>query len=66
MVNLNETLFNRRVVYIHKCTDAELDALLNIFTLTLERREIHNQGQWWGTFEYGNKNLKIIGTLEKD
>ena len=35
------------------------------FTLTLERKNINGQEQWWGTFEYGSKNLKIIGTLEK-
>lgn len=82
-----------------KCTDAELEALLNAFeytvkkmattlarkawyaledyatakqygidrfTLTLERRNINGQEQWHGVFEYGSKNLKVIGTLEKD
>ena len=81
-----------------KCTDAEIEALLDIFastvkraattlsskahfeledfantktrdinrfTLELERRDISGQEQWWGTFTYGSKNLKIIGTLEK-
>jgi len=81
-----------------KCTDAELEALLDAFeyatkhmattlarrawfelkdfrtakqrgidrfTLTLERREVCKQEQWWGEFEYGSKRLKVIGTLEK-
>ena len=81
-----------------KCTDAELEALLDAFeytvkkmattlarkswhaledyatskqrgidrfTLMLERKNISGQEQWHGTFEYGSKNLKIIGTLEK-
>lgn len=81
-----------------KCTDAELEALLDAFeytvkkmattlarkswyaledyatskqrgidsfTLMLERRNVNLQEQWHGTFEYGSKNLKIIGTLEK-
>ena len=81
-----------------KCTDAELEALLNAFeytvkkmsttlarkswyaledyatskqrgidrfNLTLERRDVNGQEQWWGSFEYGSKKLKIIGTLEK-
>jgi len=39
---------------------------INRFTLELERKQIHSQEQWWGTFTYGSKNLKIIGTLEKD
>lgn len=82
-----------------KCTDAELEALLDAFaysvkktattlarkawfeltdyttakqhgidrfTLMLERRNVNGQEQWHGTFEYGSKNLKVIGTLEKD
>ena len=81
-----------------KCTDAELEALLDAFeytvkkmattlarkswyvledyatskqrgidrfNLTLERRNVNGQEQWWGAFEYGSKKLKIIGTLEK-
>lgn len=36
------------------------------FILTLERREINGQEQWWGNFEYGNKKLKVIATLERD
>jgi len=32
----------------------------------LERRNVNGQEQWHGTFEYGSKNLKVIGTLEKD
>ncbi len=36
------------------------------FTLMIERRKVHDQEQWWGTFEYGSKKLKVIGTLEKD
>lgn len=81
-----------------KCSDAELEALLNAFehtvkkmattlarkawyaledyatakqrgisrfTLTLERRNINGQEQWHGVFEYGSKNLKVIGTLKK-
>lgn len=81
-----------------KCTDAELEALLNAFeytvkkmattlarkawyaledyatskqygidrfTLMIERKEVLGQEQWHGVFEYGSKNLKIIGTLEK-
>ena len=81
-----------------KCTDAELEALLdafeytvkkmattlarkswytledyatskqrgiNRFNLTLERKNVTGQEQWHGTFEYGSKKLKIIGTLEK-
>ena len=39
---------------------------INRFTLTLERRKVSGQEQWWGTFEYGSKKLKIIGTLERD
>lgn len=34
------------------------------FTLMLERKDINGQEQWHGIFKYGNKNLKIIGTLE--
>lgn len=82
-----------------KCTDAELEALLNAFeytvkkmattlarkawyaledyatakqygidrfTLMIERKEVLGQEQWYGVFEYGSKNLKVIGTLEKD
>ncbi len=81
-----------------KCTDAELEALLNAFeytvkkmaatlarkswyaledyatakqygidrfTLMIERKEALGQEQWHGAFEYGSKNLKVIGTLEK-
>lgn len=80
-----------------KCTDAEIEALLDIFastvkrtattlarkayfeledfgttkkrginrfTLELERRNVSGQEQWWGTFEYGSKKLKVIATLE--
>lgn len=39
---------------------------INRFTLALERRKVSGQEQWWGTFEYGSKKLKIIGTLERD
>ena len=82
-----------------KCTDAELEALLNAFEYTvkkmattlarkswyamedfaaskqrgierfnlmLERKDVLGQEQWHGAFEYGSKNLKVIGTLEKD
>ena len=82
-----------------KCTDAEIESLLDIyastvkrmattsarrswfeledfasakvmkvnrFTLILERRTVSGQEQWWGTFEYGSKKLKVIATLEKD
>ena len=82
-----------------KCTDAELEALLDAFeytvkkmattlarkswyamedyatskqrgiarfNLTLERRNVNGQEQWWGAFEYGSKKLKVIATLEKD
>lgn len=82
-----------------KCTDAELEALLNAFEYTvkkmattlarkawyaledyatakqygidrfalmIERKEVLGQEQWHGVFEYGSKNLKVIGTLEKD
>lgn len=82
-----------------KCTDAEIENLLDIysntvkrmattlarkswfeledfasakaagvnrFTLILERRVILGQEQWWGTFEYGSKKLKVIATLEKN
>ncbi len=81
-----------------KCTDQELEALIDAFeytmkdlartlarkawfelkdyatakkrkienfTLTIERLEINGQEQWHGEFKNGNKNLKIIGTLEK-
>lgn len=36
------------------------------FTLMIERRHISGQEQWWGTFEYGSKKLKVIATLEKN
>lgn len=36
------------------------------FSLTIERRQIMQQEQWWGSFECGDKNLKIMATLEKD
>ena len=82
-----------------KCTDAELEALIDAyayslksiammlarkawfelrdfrnskkqgidrFTLLIERKEVLGQEQWHGVFEYGSKNLKVIGTLEKD
>lgn len=82
-----------------KCSDAEIEVLLDIFSntvkhmaitlarkcwfelsdfasskaagvdgfsLTIERRKIGAQEQWWGSFDYGNKNLKVIATLEKD
>jgi len=81
-----------------KCTDTELEALLDAFeyatkhtattlartawfelkdfgtakqrgidrfNLTLERKEVNGHEQWWGSFEYGSKKLKVIGTLEK-
>ena len=35
------------------------------FTLMLERKNVNGQEQWHGTFEYGSKNLTVIGTLEK-
>ena len=35
------------------------------FTLMLERKDVNGQEQWHGTFEHGNKNLTVIGTLEK-
>lgn len=35
------------------------------FTLMIERKEVLGQEQWHGVFECDNKNLKIIGTLEK-
>lgn len=35
------------------------------FMLTLERTDVLGQEQWHGTFTHGNKNLKMIGTLEK-
>lgn len=82
-----------------KCTDAEIESLLDVFasivkrsattlarkswfvlsdfadskkhgidrfTLMLECREVSGQEQWWGTFEYGSKKLKVIAALEKD
>ena len=36
------------------------------FTLMLERRNVNGQEQWWGSFEYGGKKLKVIATLEKN
>jgi len=36
------------------------------FTLMLERRNVNGQEQWWGSFEYGSKKLKVIATLEKN
>lgn len=35
------------------------------FTLTVERVDIRGHEQWWGIFEYGNKKLKVIATLQK-
>jgi hypothetical protein len=35
------------------------------FTLKLEHKDVLGQEQWHGVFEYGNKNLEVIGTLEK-
>ncbi len=35
------------------------------FTLMLERKNVNEQEQWHGSFEYGSKNLTVIGTLEK-
>ncbi len=32
----------------------------------IDRKEVFGQEQWLGVFEYGSKNLKVIGTLEKD
>jgi len=34
------------------------------FTLILERRDVKGQEQWWGSFEYGGKKLKVIATLD--
>jgi hypothetical protein len=31
----------------------------------IERKDVLGQEQWHGVFEYGSKNLKVIGTLEK-
>lgn len=39
---------------------------INRFCLTLERRKVSGQEQWWGTFENGQKKLKVIATLERD
>lgn len=39
---------------------------INRFTLMLERRTVAGQEQWWGTFEYGQKKLKVMATLERD
>ncbi|MET0155766.1 MAG: hypothetical protein ABW189_06665 [Rickettsiales bacterium] len=39
---------------------------INRFILTPERRTVAGQEQWWGTFEYGQKKLKVIATLERD
>ncbi|WP_439271847.1 hypothetical protein [Pseudochrobactrum sp. HB0163] len=36
------------------------------FTLVIERKKILGQEQWYGIFESGSKNLKVIATLEKD
>ena len=36
------------------------------FTLTVDRIDVRGQEQWWGIFEHGNKNLKVIATLEKN
>lgn len=78
-----------------KCTDAELENLLDIFeytikriglarkscfhledfatarkrgvgrfTLTVERQRKNGRELFWGTFEYGSKKLKVLGTLE--
>ena len=33
------------------------------FTLAIERVKICECEPWWGTFEYGNKKLKILITL---
>ena len=33
------------------------------FTLIIERKEVLGQERWHGVFEYGSKNLKVIGTL---
>lgn len=32
----------------------------------LERRNVNDQEQWWGSFEYGGKKLKVITTLQRD
>jgi hypothetical protein len=39
---------------------------VNRFTLMLERRQVAGQEQWYGTFENGRKNLKVMATLERD
>ena len=36
------------------------------FTLMLERQDMFGHEQWYDTFEYGGKKLKIIGSLERD
>ena len=40
-------------------------ALISSFSMSLERRSIGGHDQWWGTFESGEKNLKIIGAIEE-
>lgn len=82
-----------------KCSDAELEALLDTFeytvkkmattlaresyyilkdyttsrqrgiegfTLTLERKNVTDHEQWHGVFEYGDKNLMVIGTFQEN
>lgn len=82
-----------------RCTDAEIESLIDVFeytvkrmattlarkswfelqdfrtakergvdrfTLTLERREVSGQEQWYGDFEYGTRKLKVIGSLKRD
>jgi len=39
---------------------------LEDFTLFIEKRVMGDQEQWWGTFESPCKNLKVMGTLERD
>jgi hypothetical protein len=39
---------------------------LRRFARMLERRKVSGQGQWWGTFEYGSKQLKVTAILEKN
>ncbi|MBL0320059.1 MAG: hypothetical protein IPP74_12350 [Alphaproteobacteria bacterium] len=39
---------------------------INHFSLMIERVDILGQDQWWGTFEYNNKSLKVKATLEKN
>lgn len=38
---------------------------IDLFTIMIEPKDVLGQEQWHGVFEYGNKNLKVIGTLEK-